>query len=330
MSAMYFDTQLLSKYRSQLMGLATLMIIACHAPASGVALPGILTRILELGNFGVDMFLFLSGLGCYYSLSKCNTGYGEYWVRRIKRVFIPYLIISIPFCAFYLIVGRDSLLDAFYWLSTLEYWLFHKGAWFVSLIIPIYIVSPLLYNIIVNKRSYITVAIVLSFSVSLTLLSSYHSDNSIVCNIQSALSRVPSFMLGLAVAPLCMKATKIHSFLVFAPPPTLLYLVLAYLGLRAYSTWAIMPLVMYICCIICNFVCTMPQISNMLAFFGTISLESYLTNIYLNSLLRFLIPAYISSSIFNGRYLEYAMVIVLGVIMSYYFKKLTHYLTNGR
>ena len=99
MSAMYFDTQLLSKYRSQLMGLATLMIIACHAPASGVALPGILTRILELGNFGVDMFLFLSGLGCYYSLSKCNTGYGEYWVRRIKRVFIPYLIISIPFCA---------------------------------------------------------------------------------------------------------------------------------------------------------------------------------------------------------------------------------------
>ena len=63
-----------SDYRTQIMGLAAVMIIACHAPASGVKMPYISAKILELGNFGVDIFLFLSGLGCYYSLSKNRGG----------------------------------------------------------------------------------------------------------------------------------------------------------------------------------------------------------------------------------------------------------------
>lgn len=63
-----FET--LTQKRSQLMGVATLMIIACHASASNVLMPFWLKRLLGLGNLGVDMFLLLSGLGIYYSLSK--------------------------------------------------------------------------------------------------------------------------------------------------------------------------------------------------------------------------------------------------------------------
>lgn len=71
-----------------------MMIIACHAPASGVKMPYILAKILELGNFGVDIFLFLSGLGCYYSLSKNRGGYLCYFKRRFSRLMIP--------CAYYI------------------------------------------------------------------------------------------------------------------------------------------------------------------------------------------------------------------------------------
>ena len=53
---------------------------------------------------------------------------------------------------------------------------------------------------------------------------------------------------------------------------------------------------------------------------GNISLESYLTNIYLNSLLIFLVPSYIHSPLFIGRYLEYALVILLGILMAYVYK----------
>lgn len=65
-----FNLQEISNHRTALMGIATLMIIVCHAPASGVKMPIYLTKIFGLGNYGVDIFLFLSGIGCYYSLSK--------------------------------------------------------------------------------------------------------------------------------------------------------------------------------------------------------------------------------------------------------------------
>lgn len=36
----------------------------------GANLPDILLSILSLGNWGVDIFLLLSGIGMYYSISK--------------------------------------------------------------------------------------------------------------------------------------------------------------------------------------------------------------------------------------------------------------------
>ena len=58
------------------MGIATLLIIACHAPVYGVAMPQWMNVILGSGGFGVDIFLFLSGMGIYNSYMK-NKGAGE-------------------------------------------------------------------------------------------------------------------------------------------------------------------------------------------------------------------------------------------------------------
>ena len=51
----------LSTYRTQLMGVATLMIIFCHANAYHVLLPSSIVSLLGWRNLGVDIFLFLSG-----------------------------------------------------------------------------------------------------------------------------------------------------------------------------------------------------------------------------------------------------------------------------
>lgn len=50
---------------------------------------------------------------------------------------------------------------------------------------------------------------------------------------------------------------------------------------------------------------------------GMVSLESYLTNISINKLLLYLIPNYIDSRIFYGRYLEYTFVIVAGLFIAF-------------
>lgn len=83
---------LLSKYRTQLMGVAALLIILCHAPQYGVDIQGVSRKLLVFGNIGVDVFLFLSGMGCWFSLTK-SPNYFPWLKRRFLRIFIPYTIV---------------------------------------------------------------------------------------------------------------------------------------------------------------------------------------------------------------------------------------------
>lgn len=65
------NLSLLSTYRTQLMGIATLMIVICHSVGFGCYCPNfLLDTFIRHGSLGVDIFLFLSGLGCWYSLNQ--------------------------------------------------------------------------------------------------------------------------------------------------------------------------------------------------------------------------------------------------------------------
>ena len=75
-----FNLGLLSKYRTTLMGIAAIFIILCHIPQYGVEVHHTLRSILIYGNIGVDIFLFLSGLGCYYS---CQSAVG-FLIQKLK------------------------------------------------------------------------------------------------------------------------------------------------------------------------------------------------------------------------------------------------------
>ena len=63
----------LSRYRTELMGLSAVLILVCHVYAY-VELPGVMRDMLSLCNIGVDLFLFLSGMGIWYSLSNKKGG----------------------------------------------------------------------------------------------------------------------------------------------------------------------------------------------------------------------------------------------------------------
>lgn len=71
----------LSKYRKELMGFSALLILVCHAYAY-IDLPPLLGYVLSIGNIGVDCFLFLSGMGLWYSLSKFKLGGGKKLVHK--------------------------------------------------------------------------------------------------------------------------------------------------------------------------------------------------------------------------------------------------------
>ena len=80
-----------SKYRGVLMGIATIMILIIHSYECNVNYPDVLNGMLKKTYIGVDIFLFVSGLGIWYSLSK-NDGFLEFYKRRILKilpVFLP-------------------------------------------------------------------------------------------------------------------------------------------------------------------------------------------------------------------------------------------------
>lgn len=135
----------LTAYRSELFEIATLMIVLCHS-VSIVPFPDTLATLISYGTMGVNIFLFLSGVGLYYSM-KNNGDCLEFYKKRFIRVVIPYLFIAgLWYGIRYLICEKGNIVQFLYELSTLSFWKEHKGAWYVAAIIPIYIIYPLLFR----------------------------------------------------------------------------------------------------------------------------------------------------------------------------------------
>ena len=141
------NLSLISVYRTELMGVATLLILLCHAPGNGIALPSLLDHGLRWMGIGVDFFLFLSGLGLYFSLRKIEKLL-VWYKRRYLRILVPFQLFAIPYYLFRMIVDRDGWLHFFGNLTTFSFWTRHEGAWFVAMLIPLYLLAPLIAKII--------------------------------------------------------------------------------------------------------------------------------------------------------------------------------------
>ena len=85
----------ISRFRGELMGAAMLFIILFH-----VALPreNAFFGLRRMGNVGVDMFLFLSGIGLWFSVDE-ESFCQAFLIRRYLRIYPTWLIIA---CLFYI------------------------------------------------------------------------------------------------------------------------------------------------------------------------------------------------------------------------------------
>lgn len=85
--------------RSFLMGIAILMIIFCHGyyPFSGVY-GKVFDSVTSFLQSGVEVFLFLSGYGCFYSLSKTEVtakSVFRFYSRRFIRIIPAWFFIAL-------------------------------------------------------------------------------------------------------------------------------------------------------------------------------------------------------------------------------------------
>ena len=82
------------------MGIATIGIMMCHAPAYGINLPFQLNAILGLGQIGVMIFFFVSGIGLFFSIKNMEhdaRGIMAWYRKRFVRLLVPYIILYAPY-----------------------------------------------------------------------------------------------------------------------------------------------------------------------------------------------------------------------------------------
>lgn len=141
----FVNKQILSN-RQAFMGVAILMVVAYHA----VGRFGFTTYIpffnslLWHGYSGVDIFLFFSGLGLCFSYEK-NTLPTFYW-NRFTRIAPLFIVLAI-----FRSIFHDEVMGLWGWfcnLTSLSY--YGIGGcfvdWYLSALIVLYILFPLLYR----------------------------------------------------------------------------------------------------------------------------------------------------------------------------------------
>lgn len=209
---MLFNLSKISLLRSKLMGVGTLLIIICHAYGNNVKMPSILSKIVNNGQIGVDIFLLLSGIGIAYSLSNTNIfdsgkSLKEWYIKRVLRIYKPFTILSVCYYIYKFFFEDMSLQESLLHFSNLSWWINGRGTWYVSLIILLYLLSPFLYFMLYNTRfKWLYLAIT-----SFILMILCQDDNyTWFWYGSNALKRSPSFLIGMAIAKYVQEGKEIN------------------------------------------------------------------------------------------------------------------------
>ena len=310
--------------RAELMGLGAIGVLITHS--SGIVdWPSFLTPVVTYGGIGVYVFMFLSGFGMWYSLSlKDNVSIIDFYNRRWRKVFLPYIVIAgVWYSVKYLII-EHHLLAFFFELSTLSYWLEHKGAWYVAALIPIYLVYPLFYMLAENGKNrnckyLITIIFLLAFESIL-----YVFQKSLYDHIAQVLNSLWVFTVGSYFAKSISESN--NDILWIVPSFLAVFIASKFMPLSLFTPiggiiYALKGLVFTIIAAVLLDIVKLKFIHKLLAWLGDISLELYLTNIFCIQALHYFLIGEKMQQRFGilGGYLSYALVLVCGVLLSYLF-----------
>ena len=151
----------LSRYRAPLMGFAMIIVMLFHVPLSrSDAFYG----LMRCGNNGVDMFLFLSGIGLWYSWTKPSSESSfweklrKFYFRRFLRLYPAWLIIaSLYYIPQYWPNGGGYSPNLIHLIANiLVGWSFWRiddlTFWFVPAIMALYLIAPFYMRLIQRDR----------------------------------------------------------------------------------------------------------------------------------------------------------------------------------
>lgn len=183
--------------RIVLLGIAAFLVTFFHSDLLNIYdvigiefIADIINFVKKTGNFGVDIFLFLSGIGLYFSISKNNLK--TFYKNRFIRILPEFILTTV---IYNMITKTMTAVEVFETIFFVAF--FIKGIldiWFMPFIMVMYLIFPLIYKIIkkydlAGLLSLLFVVVVFNLLYSILFPISY-------IRIELALTRIPVFILG--------------------------------------------------------------------------------------------------------------------------------------
>lgn len=321
----------ISKYRPQIMGIAAIGILLVHSKGI-VGWSPMTEKLFGYGGIGVYVFVFLSAIGLFHSL-KSRGGYSkpEFYKRRVMRLIAPYCMIAGTWYGLLdLLIERNPALFL-YDISTLSFWLEHKGAWYVAMLIPVYLLFPYFFDWTEKKNRDLRVlgCLVLVFI-------SGFACNAIMPKLYEHLSQVISsvivYLVGFYYAGFEDKTNR--SGILLSGISCLVYIVKAVTPLKNIEfvsnfSFAMLGIPIAFISAWCINAIKSKFLNSVLSFFGKYSLEMYLCNIFMIQAMTVFHGIDFFKSIGDAHgYVTYVSVVISGCVMSAVYGKISALLSK--
>ncbi len=184
----------ISRFRGELMGTAMLFIILFHVD---LARWDTFYGLRRMGNLGVDIFLFLSGVGLWFSWTK-TPSFKHFYFRRFIRIFPAWLIVA---CLYYIprlpcrSVGEAGYLVGEIVLN-IGFWLHDElNFWYIPAIMALYVLAPPYMVLIRRHPVYRWLPVVMiMWCILVQYVTPIHHA---VGHLEIFWSRVPIFFIGI-------------------------------------------------------------------------------------------------------------------------------------
>ena len=194
----------ISRYRGELMGAAMLFVILFHV---GLPREDMFFGLRRMGNIGVDIFLFLSGMGLWFSWTK-RPSLSHFFTRRFLRIYPTWLLLaSLYYIPDYLELSfvqhsghSTSIIDLIGDISiNWDFWLHDELTfWYIPAIMLLYLLSPFYMKLILTHPIYRWLPVVM---LMWCILVQYVTPiNNAVGHLEIFWSRVPIFFIGINMA----------------------------------------------------------------------------------------------------------------------------------
>lgn len=324
------NLNIVSKHRAVIYGAAIFWIVVFHASAInsvdysfGMKQLLYVKKFINVGNVGVDMFLFLSGVSLYFSFVR-KPDVAAFIRKRLLRIVPAVWVVNTIYWAWkYLFLAFEPgkfvtrMLLVQFWITG------DSSIWFVSLILVLYFAYPYIYYFLFNNpRGSLVRCLLLMLAVYVVVYRLSVTNTDLYKMIEIALTRIPAFIFGCYMGKPIYEGKMVPK--VVAPA-----LVLAAIGFFAvvwftdmHGCWkryfmlvggvSISYVLALVCCGIDRLADTKKRpLYRFFAWLGGFSLELYLSHIMLNQVMR-MMPWYV-----KGNLVQYAVMAALAILLAW-------------